>query len=346
MNKKRVAVALSGGVDSGAAAYVLKEKGYEVFGITMKLFNNFNEEDAKYVAQKLNIDHYIVDFRDIFKKTIIDYFINEYLIGRTPNPCIYCNMKIKYGLLLDEAERLGADFIATGHYANIIFNDVDSKYCLYKSKVKAKDQSYYLYHLNQNQLSKILFPLTEFENKDEVREIVKDIIPKTSVKKDSLNICFTNNMPHYLFIKKECGLINTKGNFVHKNGKVLGKHKGAFYYTIGQKIGEGINSDKPLYVVSINSFNNEIILGENKETFKKEIVIKDIKYIDENNKNVGELDCEVKLCQWGYFIKCKVINYNNNTALIRFYDYERAPAPGQAAVFYKGDEVLGGGIIN
>lgn len=344
-DKKTAAVALSGGVDSGAAAFILKELGYDVFGITMKLYEKSDTESAAYVSKKLNIKHYIVDYSDYFHKEIINKFIDEYLSGKTPNPCILCNMKIKYGLLLNEAKRLGADFLATGHYADIRFDDRDGKFHLHKSKASKKDQSYYLYHLKQNQLSHIILPLSEYENKEEVRGLVKDIIPEISCKKDSLNICFIQNMSHYQYIKNTCSLINSKGKFIDKNGKFLGYHKGIYNYTIGQKRGLGIKSDKPLFVVEIKSDTCDIILGEDEATYRDEITVKNLSYIDENFKREKSFNCEVKLCQWGYFIGCTVLNMKDNTAVVTFHKKERAPAPGQAAVFYQGDEVLGGGII-
>lgn len=344
-NKKVVAVALSGGVDSGAAAYILKENGYDVFGITMKLFDDYDIKSAQYVAEKLGINHYIVDYRKYFKEEIINKFIEEYISGKTPNPCIMCNMKIKYGKLLNDVKKLGADFLASGHYANVKYDEEDCKYHLYKGKAVTKDQSYYLYHLNQNQLSNIILPLSNYENKEELRRLVSGIIPETSKKKDSLNICFIQNMSHNQFIKSSFGMINKKGNFIDKDGKFLGHHKGIYNYTIGQKRGLGINSERPLFVININPHNNEIILGEDKDTYKHEIMIKDLLYIDENNKKLDSFNCEIKLCQWGYYIKCTVYNQVDNTAIVRFDKEERAPAPGQSAVFYKGDEVLGGGII-
>lgn len=344
-NKKVVAVALSGGVDSGAAAYILKERGFDVFGITMKLFDDYDIKSAQYVAENLGINHYIIDYSKYFKEEIIDKFIEEYISGKTPNPCIMCNMKIKYGLLLKEAKKLGADFLASGHYADVKYNENDCKYHLFKGKVANKDQSYYLYHLNQNQLASIILPLSDYESKKELRLLVKDIIPETSKKKDSLNICFIQNMSHYQFIKSSCGTTNSKGNFIDKNGKFLGHHKGIYNYTIGQKRGLGINSEKPLFVIKINSQTNEIILGEDKDTYKDEIIIKDVKYIDENKKKIHSFKCEIKLCQWGYYIDCTVYNNGDNTATVKFNKGERSPAPGQSAVFYQGDEVIGGGII-
>jgi len=343
--KKVVAVALSGGVDSGAAAYILKEQGYQVFGITMKLFDEFDTNSAQYVAQKLGIEHYIIDFSKYFEKEIINKFVEDYLEGKTPNPCIMCNIKIKYGLLLEKAKELGADFLAYGHYANIKYDQENCKYHLFKGSAIRKDQSYFLYHLKQNQLSSIILPLNTYKSKNEVRELVKEIIPETSEKRDSLDICFIPNMSHSKYIKKRCGLLNSKGNFIDKNGSFLGKHKGIYNYTIGQKRGLGLNFNESMFVIKINSKTNEIMLGEDKDLYKTEIIINNVTYIDENSRNVESFDCETKLCQWGYYIKCKVFNNKDNTAIVKFLKPERSPAPGQSAVFYQGDEVLGGGVI-
>lgn len=343
--KKVAAVALSGGVDSGAAAYILKEQGYQVFGITMKLFDEFDTNSAQYVAQKLGIEHYIIDFSKYFEKEIINKFVEEYLGGKTPNPCIMCNIKIKYGLLLEKAKELGADFLAYGHYANIKYDQADCKYHLFKGSAIRKDQSYFLYHLKQNQLSSIILPLNTYQSKKEVRELVKEIIPETSEKRDSLDICFIPNMSHSKYIKQRCGLLNGKGNFIDKNGSFLGKHKGIYNYTIGQKRGLGLNCNEHMFVLNINSKTNEIILGEDKDLYKNEIIINNVTYIDDKNKNVESFNSEVKLCQWGYYIKCKVFNNKDNTAIVKFLKPERSPAPGQSAVFYQGDEVLGGGVI-
>lgn len=346
--KKVVAIALSGGVDSGAVAYILKQQGYQVFGITMKLFDDFDISSSQYVAKMLGIEHYIIDFKEYFEHEIIDKFVEEYLNGSTPNPCIMCNIKVKYGLLLEQAKKLGADFLAYGHYANIKYDEKDCKYHLFKSSVINKDQSYLLYHLNQKQLSSIILPLNGYSSKKEVRELLKEIIPEISDKKGSFDICFIPNMSHYKYIKQRCGSINDKGNFVDKNGNFLGKHKGIYNYTIGQKRKLGIDGNNPMCVVEINSANNEIILGEDNDLYKDEIIIKNTTYIDDNNKKVQSFSCEVKLCQWGYYIKCKVFNNINNIdniARVVFLKPERAPAPGQSAVFYRGDEVLGGGVI-
>lgn len=354
MKKKIVAVALSGGVDSAASAYILKTQGYEVFGITMKLFENQSCEDAEKVAKALEIKHYIVNFSEYFEKEVINKFIDMYLQGFTPNPCILCNIKVKYGLLLDEALKLGADYMALGHYAKIEFCEDKNTYKLLKSDIKEKDQSYYLYHLSQEKLKHIILPLsnnsstndTNFKNKNEIREYISNIIPFVSKKKDSIDICFTNGKSLFNFIKSKRNIINSKGNFVDIKGAFIGKHKGIFNYTIGQKRGLDLNTEKTYYVLKIKADTNEIVLTDNEQDlYIESIYVNDINYIDKANYDKDKIYANVKLCQWGYFIPCEIINQSNNSTMVKFNEPQRASALGQSAVFYENDEVLGGGII-
>ncbi len=352
MKNKVVAIALSGGVDSATSAYILKSQGYEIFGITMKLFEDQNCEDAQRVAKALDIKHYIVDFSEHFEKEVINRFIDMYMQGFTPNPCILCNIEVKYGLLLQEALKLGADYMALGHYAKIEWCEDNNTYKLLKSDINEKDQSYYLYHLNQDKLKHIILPLnntlsnTNFKSKSEVREYISSIIPFVAKKKDSIDICFTNGKSLYSYIKSKRNIINCKGNFVDTNGKFIAKHKGIFNYTIGQKRGLDINTDKTYFVLKIKADTNEIVLTENEQDlFISEIFVDDVNYINKENYNKERINATVKLCQWGYFIPCEVINQENNSAIIKFNKPERASAIGQAAVFYNDEEVLGGGII-
>lgn len=346
MKNNVVAVALSGGVDSATSAYILKTQGYEVFGITMKLFEDQNCEDAQKVAKALDIKHYIVDFSENFEKEIIDKFINMYLDGFTPNPCILCNINIKYGLLLEEALKLGANYMALGHYARIDFCSEKNFYRLLKSDISEKDQSYYLYHLTQDKLKHIILPLNNFKNKNEVREYISTIVPFVSKKKDSTDICFTNGKSLFNYIKSKKNIVNCKGNFIDKNGKFIGKHKGIFNYTIGQKRGLDLNTEKSHYVLKIKADTKEILLTDDEQDlYIREIQVNEISYINPEYYAKHKIKAEVKLCQWGYFIPCEIINQGKNCATVKFNEAERAPAIGQSAVFYDGKEVLGGGMI-
>ncbi|QSX06348.1 tRNA 2-thiouridine(34) synthase MnmA [Sedimentibacter sp. zth1] len=346
MNTKTVAVALSGGVDSAVSAYILKQQGYNVFGITMKVFEGQSVEDAIYVANRLGIKHYIVDYSNDFSREVVDKFIDIYLSGGTPNPCIICNNKIKYGKLLDESIRLGADYIAFGHYAKIKYDENNNTYHLLKSNIERKDQSYLLYHLTQEKLKHIIFPLNSFKHKDDVRKKLLPIMPLVSKKKDSTDLCFTIGTTLADYIKNKKNLKNCEGNFVDKNGNFLGNHKGIFNYTIGQKRGLNLNTSKIYYVMKINAKNNEIILTDEEiDIYKNKIYVDNINYINNEFKDKIQFSCKVKVCQWGYFIDCIVYNLKNEKVLVKFNKPERAPAIGQSAVFYSDDMVIGGGSI-
>ncbi len=346
MYNTRVAVALSGGVDSATTAYMLKNQGYDVFGLTMKLFSNQDLEDAKLVAKKLEIEHFIVDFSDRFETEVVDRFIDIYLSGKTPNPCILCNIDIKYGKLLEEAMNLGASHMALGHYAKIKHDEKKHIYRLFKSEIERKDQSYYLFHLTQEKLKHVLLPLEDFTSKDDVRNKILELMPLISCKKDSTDLCFTEGKSLFNYIKTRRNIVNCSGNFIDTDDNYLGKHKGIFNYTIGQKRGLGIDSQKTYYVHNIDAINNNIILTDNEnDIFKSEIEIANLNYIDKDYNVIDKFDASVKLCNWGYFIPCEIINVNENKAKIIFNKPERAPASGQYAVFYKDDEVVGGGVI-
>lgn len=343
MIKKSVAVALSGGVDSAVSAYLLKNNGYNIIGVTLMLFDDFNIDSAKEVADILKIEHVVVDLKDSFRRNVINNFIDEYLKGRTPNPCVQCNKKIKFGDLFNIIKDLGTDYLALGHFAKNTFSTKDKKYHLYKGEYSRKDQSYFLYNLTQKHLKSILLPLGSFSSKDKVREIAKDIMPEISKKKDSNNICFIPDGNYTRYIRKYANVRNVKGNFIDKKKNYLGKHKGIYNYTIGQRKGLGYEFDKPMYVIKIIPETNEIVLGEDKDTYVKEIMIKDVNYINEKYMRINFM-CKIKLCQWGLYLDGEVINKEEQIK-IKFKKPERAPASGQSAVFYIEDEVIGGGII-
>ena len=261
---KKVLLGMSGGVDSSVSAILLKEQGYEVIGITMELFKDEEDSssvvDAKRICDYLNIPHYTVNFNDRFSKYVIDNFICEYKNCRTPNPCIECNKHLKFGAMYEKARELGADYIATGHYAKIEYSEEYSRYVLKKSASSKKDQSYVLYGIPKEILSKIIFPLSDFENKDEIRNIAKEKGLSIASKPDSEDICFIPDGNYKKFMEEKYDIKKNLGNIVNKAGKVLGKHNGLYNYTIGQRKGLGISNPVPLYVLGFNKEKNEVIV--------------------------------------------------------------------------------------
>ncbi len=343
---KKIAVALSGGVDSATSAYLLKEKGYDVFGITMKIFNDSEIKDAQKVASILGIKHYVVDYSTCFKAEIIDKFIERYLNGETPNPCIMCNIRLKYGKLLLDALELGADAIAFGHYADISYSKEDNQYHLSKANARKKDQSYVLYHLKQHQLERVLLPLNTFESKESVREILGKEGIKIASKKDSVGICFTKGKSLYDFIVEYKRNIDFSGDFVDEQGNVLGQHKGLFCYTIGQKRGLHLSVKDTYFVSGIHAKRNEVLLTKNEQDlYKNEIKIKELTFTQEKYWNDDKVRVVTKICQWGYELPSILYVKTTGISILVFDEPVRGPTKGQSAVFYKGDEVIGGGII-
>ncbi|MTI47050.1 MAG: tRNA 2-thiouridine(34) synthase MnmA [Firmicutes bacterium] len=356
LNKNKVVVGMSGGVDSSLAAYLLKEEGYEVIGITMRLFDTYDKDDnlvypdfieeAKVVAKKLCIPHYVVDFREDFRKKVKNRFVNEYFKGRTPNPCVICNKWIKYGKLLEVAHRIGAYYLATGHYANVRYDEKSKKYRIFRGIAEKKDQSYFLHSLNQGQLKHVLFPLGKYSSKKEVRKIAKEIGARISKKKDSVGICFINNGDYASYLKaQDSSHTSTKsGNFIDIKGRIIGKHNGIINYTIGQRRGIDVESEKPMYVVEIDSEKNTVKLGEDKDTYSRGLIARDPNFTLFKNLE-SEMKVEVKVCQWGWFLAATLSQMDNSNIQVLFDKKERAIAPGQAVVFYKDTEVIGGATI-
>ena len=340
MNNKTIVVAMSGGVDSSVVAYLLKEKGYNVVGATMKLIDNEETEqsilDAKEIANDLNIKHYVFDLREEFKREIIDYFINSYQEGKTPNPCIMCNKYFKFGLFYKLAkEKLNADYIATGHYAKII----DDK--LSMSNESNKDQSYFLYGINKEVLKHVLFPLSEYNSKEDIRKIAEKANLKTKTKKDSQEVCFVPNDDYKAFLEQN-KIINKPGDIVLKDNTVLGKHTGITNYTIGQRKGLNISYKEPLYVIKIDKEKNEIIVGSNDDLYNDVIYISNINLLT----NTLPKDIYVKVRSRGQLFKATIKFLENNTAKVILEEKERAITPGQSLVIYdQNNYCLGGGII-
>jgi tRNA-specific 2-thiouridylase len=356
--RTRVVVAMSGGVDSSVAAALLKQQGYEVIGITM-CFNladsSFNRprccgiqgiEDARAVAYKLGIRHYVLNMKKVLAQRVIKDFCAEYLNGKTPNPCVRCNQYIKFGALLKKVCALDAKFLATGHYARIekvsSHKSPVTSYLLKKAKDKLKDQSYFLYRLNQKQLKHILFPLGNY-TKDEVRKLAREFDLPVADKLASQEICFLPDMDYREFLKAQSNLDIRCGKIVDKQGEVLGEHAGIAFYTIGQRQGLGIARGYPLYIIKIDAKSNRITVGKKEDAYKKEFLIKNANFILSPIKKkvavrlrirYNHKEAPAEIIPWGNKIKA------------RFQHPQFAITPGQSAVFYGRNIVLGGGIID
>ena len=327
---------MSGGVDSSVAAYLLKKEGYEVVGLTMSLFPKENDTsiiDAKQVCQKLNIEHYIVDYTKEFSNKVIKNFIENYQNAKTPNPCIECNKYFKFGLMWQKAQELNCDYIATGHYAAI----KDNKLCRIDSP---KDQSYFLYKIDKSILPHILFPLNKYINKDEIRKIAEEQNLCVYNKKDSQDICFIENNDYSSFLEQNLDNLPSKGDFIY-HGKVIGQHKGLIYYTIGQRKGLGISYLHPLYVISLNKENNQVILGDEEELYTKIVNITDINILVDKLPSKAQAKIRYK----SKLTSCNIEIIDNNNLRIIFDEPVKSVTPGQSLVLYDNDIVLGGGII-
>jgi len=344
----RVVVAMSGGVDSSLAAALLKEEGYEVLGATMRLYDgddgDENLEAAGRVAQKLEIPWYVLDFIKEFKKLVINYFCQEYLVGRTPNPCVICNLKIKFGLLLEKAKSLGADYIATGHYAINEYDQKSKRFLLKRGIDENKDQSYFLYRLNQDILPYVLFPLGRFK-KSQSRELAKNFGLENYEKKESQEICFIREGDYRRFLRQNVSENIKPGKFIDKLGNILGAHQGIPFYTIGQRKGLGISSNARKYVIKIDRKENTVILSEEEDLYQDQLIIKDLNFIS-GDKLSDSIKVEVKIRYNSKKSPATISSYQDNKILINFEKPQRAITPGQSAVFYQGDIVLGGGIID
>ncbi|MBR3780982.1 MAG: tRNA 2-thiouridine(34) synthase MnmA [Clostridia bacterium] len=339
---KKIAIGLSGGVDSAAAAYLLLEKGYDVTGIIMRLkpesLADADISDAQKIADKLGIELHVLDRREFFRKNVIEPFVSEYKSGRTPNPCVECNSVIKFGAMLDYALEIGCDGIATGHYAKIEEND--GRFILKKSQ-SPKDQSYFLYRLTRHQLAHTLFPLEGLE-KDEIREIALKAGLPVAEKSDSQEICFVPN-DDYISYLVSLGVTSPKGNFIDINGNILGTHNGITNYTIGQRKGLGAFG-KPMFVTGISAENNTVTIGENGSQYSIGLIADRLNFIP-----FEELDdvmmSEVKIRYRAKPALATVTPLDDGTVSVIFDEPQRSITPGQSAVFYDGDTVIGGGRI-
>ena len=356
--KKRVVIGMSGGVDSSVAAYILKEQGYDVIGITMQIWQNMKQDvfereggccslssvdDARRVCDKIGIPFYVVNFKEIFEKKVIDYFVDEYFEGRTPNPCIACNRYLKFDALLNKARALEAEYVATGHYARVSYDEQYKRYVLKKSATIKKDQTYALYNLNQEQLGATLMPLGDY-TKDVVREIAYQQHLGVASKPDSQEICFVDDNNYSRFLSERRPKAVRPGYFVDVKGKILGKHQGIVNYTVGQRKGLGIALGKPMFVVELIPDKNLVVLGDESEVFSKVLIASDVNMIL-YEKLEKAMNVKAKIRYSAQEADCLVEPLENNKIKVTFDQPQRAITPGQSVVLYDGDYVLGGGII-
>ena len=357
---KRVLMAMSGGVDSSLAAVLLKEQGYEVIGATMRLWMPPDVEDearhagrgccslaavddARRVADKLEIPYYVLNFKEAFREKVVDYFVAEYQRGRTPNPCIACNREMKFDLLLKKAWELGAPYIATGHYARVVFDDYRNRWLLKKSADQAKDQTYALYTMTQEQLAHTLFPLGGYR-KEEVRQLAADFGLGVAGKPDSQEICFIPDDDYRRFLQEEAGVEMLPGPIYDTAGRKLGTHLGLPFYTVGQRKGLGLAAGRPLYVVELDVGRNALIVGEDGDVFAEGLLAEEL-----NLLSLERLDGEVRLAArvryHGPEVGGRLSPLIDGKVRFDFDLPQRAVTPGQAVVFYDGELVAGGGVI-
>lgn len=353
---KRVLLGMSGGVDSSVAAIILMEQGYEVIGATMKLWDPEDDEgqskccgddsilDAKRVCDKLGIPHYTLNLKEEFKKCVIENFIEEYANARTPNPCIECNKYLKFNYFFRKAMELGCDYIATGHYAKTEFSDKYNQVVLKKSNAGKKDQSYVLYNIPKDIINKVLFPLGQFENKEQIRKIAEKHDLLTAKKPDSQEICFIPDDDYAKFLSKNGRVESKPGKIVDNQGNVLGTHKGLIHYTIGQRKGLGIAHETPLYVVKLDAQNNLLVVGDEKDIFSKELYANNLNFTVDIKRDLP-IKVNAKIRYGVKEAEATLFPEVNGKVKVEFETPQRAITKGQSVVFYIDDVLIGGGKI-
>ena len=350
MENKKVLLGMSGGVDSSVSALLLKQQGYEPIGITLELFAgssccNINTYiDAKNVCNSIGMPHFTDDCKPQFAKYVIKDFINCYANCKTPNPCIECNKYMKFGYMWEKAKELGCEYIATGHYAKTEYSEEYRRWVLKKSNAGKKDQSYVLWNIPKDLISHVVFPLANFESKDEIREIARENNLKVANKPDSEDICFVPDGDYAKFLETNSTLKPKEGNIVTKDGTILGKHNGLYHYTIGQRKGLGISYKEPLFVIGFNKPKNELIVGTKADIYKTEMLVNDINLllVDEIKE---PMKVSVKTRYSSKEENATIEMQDKNTIKVTFEEPVARITPGQSAVFYIGDIVLGGGKI-
>lgn len=343
MKNKKALIAMSGGVDSSVAAYLMHSQGFECMGAMMHLHDILSTKDAQSVADRLNIPFYIFDCTAQFRHKVMDYFVNCYESGLTPNPCIVCNRHLKFGVLLEQALEMDCQYVVTGHYARIMQDASTGRYLLYKAADAAKDQSYFLCCLNQHQLAHTLFPLGEMTKAD-VRKIAEAQGFINARKKDSQDICFVPNGDYMAFLERQKGTPYESGKFLDLNGNVVGEHRGAVAYTCGQRKGLGLAMGEPVYVCSKDMQTNTVTVGPNEELFSTTLLANDWNWLPFEELK-APIHVKAKARSRMVEQPATVYPEENGFARVVFDEPQRAITPGQAVVLYEGDLVVGGGTI-